>query len=301
MPCVRCECGDGRSAEAVHVPPVLRSRPMRDGLKAVLRRIMPHSIYRRYRRRKIASIIAGYTPREVTHSYGGHRLRIRLEDPLAEAWYDRDWQEPEMITFLRERNALGAGSTVFDLGAHQAVLALIIARATGETGRVLAIEAEPHNARVATANCELNNAGNVSVIHAAAAATEGFTTFAEGLTGQVDERTASGNVTVAAVSIDGLAERYGTPDVVFIDVEGYEEQALKGASRTLANGSTSFLVEVHDAETLGTFEATSEAVVAYFQDFDKYLAVEDDDPFLEMNGSPPSGRFFLAAIPAKAR
>jgi FkbM family methyltransferase len=271
---------------------------MPDGLKAVMRRIMPHSVYRRYRRRKIASIIAGYTPRDVTHSYGGQTLRIRLEDPLAEAWYDRDWQEPQMISFLRERHALVAGATIFDLGAHQAVLALIIARATGDDGHVVAIEAEPHNARIASVNCELNNAANVSVIHAAAAASEGFTTFAEGLTGQVDERTATGNVTVPAVTIDGLAERYGTPDVVFIDVEGYEEQALRGASKTLANGSTSFLVEVHDADTLGTFDASAESVLAHFQSFETYLALEDDEPFVAMNGSPPSQRFFLAAIPS---
>lgn len=270
---------------------------MSAGLKAVVRRMLPHPIYRRYRQRKVAALIAGYVPHDVTHSYGGHTLRVHLADPLAEGWYDHDWEEPELIAFLRDRGVLVPGARVFDMGAHQAVVAIMLARTAGETGHVLAIEAEPHNARIAAVNCELNNARNVTVIHAAGAAAEGFTSFAEGLTGQVDERTAIGNVTVPTVTVDGLAEKYGTPDVVLIDVEGYEEQVLRGATDTLANGSTSFLVEVHDAPTLSAFGASSQAIVEHFPGFDRYLALEDDQPFVALQGPPPSGRFFLAAIP----
>ncbi len=269
------------------------------GLKTFARSVVPHSLYRRYRRRKIASIIAGYSPREVTHRYGASELRIRLEDPLAEAWYDRDWKEPEMVRFLREHGALPRGATVFDMGAHQGVLALILAGVVGADGRVLAVEAEPHNARLAAVNCELNAAGNVSVIHAAAAAQEGFATFAEGLTGQVDEQTGAGNVTVPALTVDGLASTYGTPDAVLVDVEGYEEQVLKGARQTLANGSTSFLVEVHDEDTLGTFGASARSVIEFLSGFETFVAKEDDEPFTPLQGPPPSGRFFLAAIPTR--
>ncbi len=276
----------------------MRERAL-SAIKSVARTVLPHSVYRMYRRRKVASIVARYRSRTITHTYGGHTLRLRLEDPLAEAWYDRDWQEPQMIAFLRERGALREGALVFDLGAHQAVVALLCARAVGESGRVVAVEAEPHNARLAQANCDLNDAGNVTVLHAAAAAAEGTINFAEGLTGQVDERTAAGNVAVRAVSVDGLAATYGTPDAVVIDVEGYEDQVLRGARETLANGTTSFLVEVHDASTLGTFRATADAVLAHFDAFDKYIAREDSDPFVAINGSPPSSRFFLAAVPSR--
>ena len=129
---------------------------------------MPHSMYRRYRKRKIASLIATYAAHDVTHVYGSHTLRVRLADPLAQGWYDHDWEEWTVIGLLRDRGVLVPGATVFDLGAHQAIVALMLAREVGDEGHVVAVEAEPHNARIATVNRELNNARNLTVSHAAA-------------------------------------------------------------------------------------------------------------------------------------
>ncbi len=267
--------------------------------KALARRVVPHTLYRRYRRRKVASLIAAYPTREVTHTYGGHSLRVQLTDPLAEGWYDHDWDQLEAISFLREQRVLRPGAVVFDLGAHQGIVALMLAREVGETGRVLAIEAEPHNARLAAANRELNGAENLTVLHAAGAASAGVISFAEGLNGQIDEHTAAGNVEVVAVTIDDLAREHGTPDLALIDVEGYEGQVLEGARETLAGSSTSFLVEVHEA--LSSYGGRAEKIVELFAGFERFVAIEDDQPFLALEGTPPSGRFFLIAIPPGAR
>lgn len=267
---------------------------MPPSVRTVVRRLVPHPLYRRYRRRKIASLISSYTPRDVEHVYGGHSLHVHLADPLADGWYDHDWPEWEVVGFLRARDVLRGGALVFDLGAHQAVVALLLARHVGAQGHVVAVEAEPHNARVAEINRARNGAENLTVIHAAAAAAEGSATFAEGLNGVIDERTTSGNVTVPAVTIDGLARQFGTPDLVFIDVEGYEGEALRGAEETLANGSTSFAVEVH--ATIGDFGDSPAGIVDCFADFDRFVAKEDDDPLIALDGPPPSGRFFLVAL-----
>lgn len=272
---------------------------MSPSAKTLARRVVPHPLYRRYRQRKVASLVAGYAPREVTHTYGGHTLRVRLSDPLAEGWYDHDWGQLEAISFLREHHVLRPGAKIFDLGAHQGIVALMLAREVGETGRVLAIEAEPHNARVAAVNRELNDAENLTVLHAAGAASSGTISFAEGLNGQIDQHTTAGNVEVAAVTIDDLAREHGTPDLVMIDVEGYEGQVLDGARETLAGRSTSFLVEVHEALT--SYGGQAAEIVELFSGFERFVAVEDDDPFLPLECTPPQGRFFLIAIrPADA-
>jgi len=267
--------------------------------KTLARRMVPHPLYRRYRQRKVASLIAGYPPREVTHTYGGHTLRVRLTDPLAEGWYDHDWGKLEAVAFLRERSVLRPGARIFDLGAHQGIVALMLAREVGETGRVVAIEAEPHNARLAAANRELNDAANLTVLHAAGAARAGTISFAEGLNGQIDEHTSTGNVEVAAVTIDDLAREHGTPDLVLVDVEGYEGAVLEGARETLAGGSTSFLVEMH--EELNSYGGRADEIVELFSGFERFVAVEDDDPFLPLQGSPPAGRFFLIALAGPPR
>jgi len=268
-------------------------------VKRIARAIVPGSVYRRYRRNRKASLIANYSAHDVTHVYGGHTLRIRLQDPMAEAWYDRD-ESSLVMEFLRERGVLVAGATVFDIGAHQGVVALVLAGDVGESGHVVAIEADPYNARIAETNRGLNHAENLTVIHAAAAASEDGLSFAEGLNGRVGGSDASRGplVEVASVTVDALASQYGTPDLVFIDVEGYEEQVLKGAAKTLANGSTAFFVEVHKGDALSAYGASADAVVERFVAFRRYVRGKGSNTFVALEGSPPADRFFLVAIPS---
>ncbi len=261
--------------------------------KALARRLLPHSVYRSYRRRKIASQIAAYEPHQVTHSYGGLELTLLLADPLGQGWYDHDWNEPKALTLLREEGVLAPGATVFDLGAHQAVIALMIA-AQVRPGRVVAVEAEPHNATVAQRNAELNDAGNLLVVHAAGADHSGTLSFGEGLNGSVDERASAGTVEVPAVTVDELAREHGEPALVMIDVEGYEARVLDGARQTLGNGRTSFLVEIH--EELADFGGSAAEVAGRFEGFRRFVAVEDDDELVPLDGDLPAGRFFLLAL-----
>jgi FkbM family methyltransferase len=266
--------------------------------KRIVRAIVPAPLYRRHRRRKIASLIANYPAHDVTRVHGGHELRIRLADPLAESWYDRD-KTPAGVDFLRERGVLGAGRRVFDIGAHQGVVALVLAADTGESGHVVAVEADPHNARIAQANRDLNAAENLTVIHAAGAAEEGSVPFSGTLNGRVDGH--GGLVEVRTLTVDGLARSHGTPDLVVIDVEGYEDQVINGAAETLQNGSTAFMVEVHGDAALSAYGSSAAAVADRFVGFDRYVSRNGHEPFAAFDGSPPAGRFFLVAIPAAGR
>jgi FkbM family methyltransferase len=262
--------------------------------KQLARSVLPHSAYRLYRRHKVARLVGRYQARVVEHTYGAHRFTIRLTDPLAEGWYDHDWLEPREIGFLREHGVLAPGATVFDIGAHQAVVALMLAAEVGERGRVIAIEAEPHNARAALANRDLNSATNLEVVHAAAGSNGGVLMFAEGLNGHV-ERTTHGNVAVRAVTIDELALEFGWPDLVYLDVEGFEGEALRGAARVLERRQTSFFVEVH--ESLPDYGYTPNDILCALAGFDIYQAPEGDGGEFAPTGTTlPAGRQFLIAL-----
>ncbi len=193
---------------------------------------------------------------------------------------------------------------MFDLGAHQGVVALLLANLVSPGGRVIALEADRHNATMAERNRVLNGAANVEIVHAAAAQTTGTVLFTGGLNGQV-ERGAQrwgaswGKTEVAAVSLDDLAERHGSPDVVLVDVEGYEDRVLAGATTTIAAGWTTFLVEVHvgcglavpPARVAGFFDSRYDVeVAADGSALSGFEAYEPSSPILH-------GRFFLAATP----
>lgn len=247
----------------------------------------------------VRRLIRTYPARTVEHSYGGVPLKVRLTDPLAEGWYDHDWAAlPEMAALQRGR--LRPGARVFDIGAHQGVVAALLARVVGPSGQVVAVEASAHNCRAAAANRELNALPWIEVVHAAVSDRPGTVVFNEGLNGQLDDGSGdSGRVTVPAVTVDGLAERFGVPDVVFLDVEGAECLALSAASRVLACGAD-FFVEVHVGCGLEKLGGSVQRILSFFPDdrFERSARGEADPGFrpLHDDDTLTGDRFFLLAL-----
>lgn len=264
-------------------------------LATMARRLLPHPVYRAIRTRRVGRQIRRFPSRLHTGSYGGHELTLRLRDALAEGWYGYDWPVLPEFAALKERGVLRPGARVFDLGAHQALLALMFSRAVGADGHVVAVEAEPHNVEVARENAALNKAKNLVVVHAAVTEADGSVPFAVGLNGRVDQ-TSLGNITVPAVTIDTLASQHGMPDIVFLDIEGYEGQALKGAEKVLASGAA-FFVEVHTDRLVG---ATAEEIIRRLGEKELLIARDPGDgaahSFEPFHGEVPIDRFYVLAL-----
>jgi FkbM family methyltransferase len=219
---------------------------------------------------------------------------VQLEDALGASWYDKDWPPPAELELLR-RSRLKPGARVFDLGAHHGVVALVLAAEVGAGGRVLAVEAGAYEARLAERNRTLNGAANVDVLHAAVAERSGTLRF--GVDGEVAAGE-SGAVEVPAFSIDDLAARHGDPDVLYIDVEGFECQALRGARRTLA-GRPDCFVEIHHPRQLARYGGSQAEILELIPEsaYERFFARSQDEPFqrLEDGSQLPSQRCFLVA------
>jgi FkbM family methyltransferase len=239
-------------------------------LLARARPLVPDPAYRAYRALRVRRYVDRFVPREVEHRYGDTRLRLTLRDPLAAGWYDHDWDDPPEVRVLRE-HGLGPGARVFDLGAHQGVVALMLARAVAPGGAVVALEAQPHNARMAEENRRLNDADNLHVIHAAAATTGGTVLVSRELNARVLPGRRVGKIAVPSVSVDQLADRHGAPDFMLIDVEGYELAVLEGAARTLSKHRPTVVVEVHAGIGLEDAGGSVERIVAVLRGHDYRL------------------------------
>lgn len=266
--------------------------------KTIAKNLLPRRMWTQLRLLRIRNRIKTFSRRTVTHKFGHDQLRVLLADPQGEGWYDHDWQLLPELELLKQ-GRLKPGARVFDIGAHQCIVALLLAKVVGERGSVVAVEPSLHNVAIGEQNKILNQASQVCIVRGAVAESSGAIAVSENLNAQVDDGSQEwGSIQVPSFSIDELSRRFGTPDVIFLDVEGYECQALAGARETLRDGPDCF-VEVHQGEGLEKFGSVSKLLSFFPRDaFCLYIRIENQVDFVPMQseGELPKERFFLVAL-----
>jgi FkbM family methyltransferase len=139
--------------------------------------------------------------------------------------------------FKRE---LAPGMRVLDVGANIGYYTLLAADAVGPTGRVLAFECVPGNARFLRHNVALNGSSNtVTVVEKAAASRSGVSrcfadTHYSVRSSLVLEPKGAQGIDVECTTIDDVIGADESIDIAKIDVEGMEIDAIKGMERTIA-------------------------------------------------------------------
>jgi FkbM family methyltransferase len=141
-----------------------------------------------------------------------------------------------------------SGDVVADVGANIGLYTIALAKRVGEAGTIHAFEPDPANFLALQRHCRLNKVTAVVVAYQVAVGwTNGRIAFEGGL--GPESHVGSGTVLseVEVVRLDSLF-RKGRIDILKIDVEGAEEDVLRGASLLLNDrrrGPRSIYIEVH--------------------------------------------------------
>lgn len=141
------------------------------------------------------------------------------------------------------------GKVVYDIGAFHGLLTIFFAR---EASQVVAWEPNSRNRQRLNENIALNSFSNVIVrpyglSSRAMRAEMSFDPLAPG-TASIDDKLAAGGLH-ETIELRVLDEEPGLkpPDLIKIDVEGFELEVLQGASQTLKHKPDLFL-EMHGAD-----------------------------------------------------
>lgn len=164
-----------------------------------------------------------------------------------------EWAENE-ISFLKQ--FIRPGSTVLDIGAYIGTHTLAFARFVGPKGCVVAVEAQPETFALLSRNVQANtDLQNVALHNAVALSSLGEVTITtvdtsqrgsfgsasptgatrESESSDGTQAPVSGTATARALTIDSL--KLGECALIKIDVEGLEDQVIRGALGTLARCS----------------------------------------------------------------
>jgi len=267
-------------------------------LRTFAKSYLPASVTGALRLAKYNYEIWSFPKTITTHRYGTSNFTVHIEDRVAKEWYDRDWELPHEIEFLAS-HGLRPGALVFDLGAHQCVIAMMLAKQVGPDGRVVAVEANRHNVRVAERNFMTNRIVNVEVVHALISSKIGMDRAATSFNSRREGKVIASDQ-VSALTIDRLAQSLGTPDVIYMDIEGFELEALKGATNTLKRACTWF-IELHGDDMLTRYGASNHEILRYFSpdEFRAYVCGEDETAFHLLRGNPPHERCFMVFVPLR--
>jgi FkbM family methyltransferase len=210
-----------------------------------------------------------------------------------------DPEEVDMVLNLLNlrRTYYGDGVVALDCGANIGVHTIEWAQAMTSWGRVVAFEAQERIFYALAGNIALNNVFNASALHAAIGGEVGsmdipvldynapasYGSFelkrtSGEMIGQVIDYENGPKATINLVTIDHLeCERV---DLIKIDIEGMEMEALAGAKDTLARSKPVLLIE-HVKLPPGTLEPVLEAMgYRCFMTQMNILAVHKDDPTL---------------------
>ena len=143
------------------------------------------------------------------------------------------------------------GDTVFDVGAHLGEYTVGFSDVVGEQGRVVAFEANPITAAMLQEIVDVNNLQNVRLEASAVGSRVGCVSLSaqSHSPGQSLLHPSAGETCeVRMTTIDSFVRETGLhPDVIKMDVEGYELHVLEGARDTLRSVGPALCVEVHPA------------------------------------------------------
>jgi FkbM family methyltransferase len=174
------------------------------------------------------------------------------------------------------------GSTVIDAGAHIGSLTVPIARFVGPSGQVYAFEPQRKVHRELVHNVRLNNLTNVKTLRLALGADFGVVEMnpVKKADGQKKAdgtiRIGEGGDKVELRPLDSFDLE--NVSVMKIDVEGYQAEVLKGATKTIRRWKPVLIIEIQKEAREETFKLLEEFSYTWTQRGANYVAVPSGEP-----------------------
>jgi FkbM family methyltransferase len=212
----------------------------------------------------------------------------------------RDWYDSEDIgagwiemRFIRD-NMIKPGDVILECGAHHGCGTILLSNWVGENGKVIAFEPLPTNFDIVNKNIELNGIKNIKIENKAVGANNGLIRI-NGVSNSFITMSKQG-IEVELIQLDDY--QHMNPNFLKIDVEGFEQQVLKGA-QTILRKRPKLAIELH-TEMLSRYGTSVNDILNSIgiDDYNLWIQWDDmEEPEEYNNKNPIKKRVHLFCIP----
>lgn len=240
--------------------------------------------------------------------FRGKIVSKRFENSGMRLFYDKS----QHLIFLRHKilkyenkiqkklyEIVRKGDLVFDIGGNIGQYALFFSELTGAAGKVISIEPDVNNYAFLLFNITKNRCSNVLCINKGVSREDGEKVlYKDSITGgrkssflaeYPGDNYRGENEKVSVIKFKSLVEKFGIPDLVKMDTEGYERGIVEGISEI--PDKTKFLIEVLDSNKKYIFERFRS------EGFECFCAEKGDFSLIENIDLAPGGVINLLFLP----
>lgn len=195
------------------------------------------------------------------------------------------------------KQLVSKGDVVIDVGANMGVITIPLAKAVGEDGYVMSIEAQPFIYNILCGNLALNELHQAQALNRAVADTSGVVAYLPNIDYRAEESFGSFFVSqqppsqkcrpVSTIALDDMTLN---PRLIKIDVEGMELPVLYGARKTIERCKPVLYVEfLDDHEELVKFMRSIDYDFKIHEPplfNENNFLKEKEDMFISVDGNP---------------
>ena len=224
------------------------------GVRKTFFKIVLYSLNSLYIIRHIEYLVRRNNPDHAIRRINNSKMYLDLKNDRGISWELFIFGKHEAISteYLSSSGILRRADTVLDIGANIGYYALMESRIVGERGLVYALEPVEQNVRMLKESIELNNIRNIEVCRLAVGDNCRLSTISVGEKGnwssidRISGIVYKSQEEVQMVTVDDFVKDRKTPNLVRMDVEGYEYFVFKGMSNTL-RCKPRLMVEIHSS------------------------------------------------------
>ena len=172
---------------------------------------------------------------------------LGLNSIIHKLFYNNNSYEEKFDNFFTSK--IEKGSLVYDIGANIGHYSLIYSRLVGENGNVVSFEPSVDNFLKLKSNClDKKNILNLNLGVGAKSSKFWLSQGKDeiGATSRILEFESGNGNWIEIEPLDSLVDKYGIPNAIKIDVEGFEMEVLEGGKSVLIDDNLRVIgIEIH--------------------------------------------------------